>query len=96
MMNGFYRWLDRKLNNQRLEKASLSTRDDQPRPIAQHGLDQYGLNFNVYRASGGYVIELRQYDRKNDRNNNSLHIITDDMELGAELSKIIIVETLRS
>ena len=91
MMKGFYRWLDRKLKNQRLEKASLSTRDDQPRPI-----DQYGLNFNVYRATGGYVIDVRQYDHKNDRNKNSLHIVTEDMDLGAEMSKIIIVETLRS
>lgn len=91
MMDRFYRWLDRKLKNQRLEKGTLSTRDDQLRPI-----DQHGLSFNVYRATGGYVIELRQYDRKNDRSNNSLHIVTDEMELGAEISKIIIVETLRS
>ena len=55
-----------------------------------------GMNFTVYRANGGHVIETRQYERKRDENNYGLHIITDDKDLGEEISKIITFERLRS
>jgi hypothetical protein len=54
------------------------------------------MNFSVYRASGGTIIETRRYDRKRDTNDNSLHIITDDKDLGEEIGKIITFENLRS
>ena len=60
------------------------------------GLDSPGMNFTVYRASGGHIVEHRTYDRKTDRNNHSLHIITDDKDLGEELGKIITFENLRN
>lgn len=59
-------------------------------------LSSQGMNFTVYRANGGHVIEHRVYDRKTDRNNNSLHVITDDKDLGEEIGKIITFENLRS
>ena len=59
-------------------------------------IESNGMNFTVYKASGGHIIEHRVYDRKTDRNNNSLHIITDDKDLGEEISKIITFESLRS
>ena len=59
-------------------------------------IEANGMNFTVYKASGGHIIEHRVYDRKTDRNNNSLHIITDDKDLGEEIGKIITFESLRS
>jgi hypothetical protein len=41
------------------------------------------------------VVETRTYDRVKDRNNNQLHIITDDKDLGKELGRIITLEVLR-
>ena len=52
------------------------------------------MTFNITKASGGWVIEHRQYDRHKDRNNNSVHIITDDKDLGEEIGKIITFESL--
>ena len=63
---------------------------------ASRSIDTNGMNFTVYRANGGHVIETRKYDRKRDENNNSLHIITDDKDLGEEIGKIITFENLRS
>ena len=54
-----------------------------------------GMRLQVYRASGGYVVETRSYDRKNDRNHNTMHIITDDEDLGERIGKIIMMEALR-
>lgn len=58
-------------------------------------IDSPGMNFTVYRASGGHIIETRTYDRHKDRNNHGLHIITDDKELGEEIAKIITFENLK-
>lgn len=52
------------------------------------------MTLNVTKANGGWVIENRQYDKRTDRNNNSVHIITDDKDLGEEIGKIITFESL--
>jgi hypothetical protein len=54
-----------------------------------------GFRLNIYGASGGTIVETTKYDRKHDENRNSLHIITDDKDLGEELGKIITMEQLR-
>jgi len=54
-----------------------------------------GFRLNVYGASGGTIVETTKYDRKHDENRHSLHIITDDKDMGEELSKIITMEQLR-
>jgi hypothetical protein len=63
--------------------------------IEPAGFDSDGLRLQVYRASGGYVIETRSYDRRSDRNNNTMHVITDDQDLGQALGKIVMMEALR-
>ena len=57
--------------------------------------DSDGMRLQVYRASGGYVVETRSYDRRSDRNNNTMHVITDDQDLGQALGKIVMMEALR-
>lgn len=54
-----------------------------------------GFRLNVYGASGGTIVETTKYDRKSDENRHSLHVVTDDKDLGEELSKIITMEQLR-
>lgn len=61
-----------------------------------NSIDSPGMNFTVYRASGGHIIETRTYDRHKDRNNHGLHIITDDKDLGDEIGKIITYENLKA
>jgi hypothetical protein len=53
------------------------------------------LNFRMFKAANGYVMEVRQYDRRTDRHNNELYLITDDQDLGAEISKIITLESMK-
>jgi len=54
-----------------------------------------GFRLNVYSASGGTIVETTKYDRKSDENRHSLHVVTDDKDLGEELAKIITMESLR-
>ena len=58
-------------------------------------LHSHSFRLNVYGASGGTIIETTKYDRKSDENRHSLHVVTDDKDLGDALSKIITMEQLR-
>jgi len=68
---------------------------DIPQVVEGSRLDSEGMRLQIYRANGGYVIETRTYDRHKDRSNNSMHIITDNDDLGDCLSKIVMMEALQ-
>lgn len=53
------------------------------------------MNFRVYRATGGFVVETNSYDVNTDRSRSNLHIITDDQDMGQEIGKILTMEALR-
>lgn len=54
-----------------------------------------GIRFQVYKATGGFVVETSMYDQRTDRHSNSIHIITDEQDLGQQIGKIITMETLK-
>ena len=58
-------------------------------------IQSQGFRLNIYSASGGTIIETTKYDRQKDDHRHSLHVVTDDKELGEELAKIITMESLR-
>jgi len=54
------------------------------------------LNFKVYSAVGGKIVEFRQYDRHKDRNFHQTYIITNDQDFGERISKIATMEVLKN
>jgi hypothetical protein len=58
-------------------------------------LHSRGFRLQVFSASGGTIVETTKYDRKSDENRHSLHVVTEDKDLGEELAKIITMEQLR-
>ena len=81
-------------------RSWLMNDDDTPDPYSiedENGPDLNSQSFrlNIYGASGGTIIETTKYDRKSDENRHSLHIVTEDKDLGQELAKIITMEQLR-
>ena len=58
-------------------------------------IQSQGFRLNIYGAAGGTIIETTKYDRQKDDHRHSLHVVTDDKELGEELAKIITMESLR-
>ncbi len=54
-----------------------------------------GMRFQLYRASGGYVVETRVYDHRNDRSDIKMYVITEEQDVGHEIGKIITMESLR-
>ncbi len=53
-----------------------------------------GMNFTVYNATGGKVIQLSSYDSRTDSNRTSLYVITDQENLGEELAQILPIVNL--
>ena len=53
------------------------------------------LNFRVFSAVGGQVVEFRRYDRKADRSDTSTYIVTKDQDFGEKISKIASLEMLK-
>jgi hypothetical protein len=53
------------------------------------------LNFKVYSAVGGKVVEFSRYDRKIDRHDHSIYVIGKDDDFGDKIAKIATLETLK-
>ena len=97
-----------RIEKQKTMKLTLKQRfrqwllDSPPEIEADHGiyveedkLSSEGMRLQIYKASGGFVVETRSYDRRTDRNSNSMHVITDDQDLGDALGKIVMMEALK-
>lgn len=95
-MKFLFNWLYTKLLESREINTDSIGHQPSSRLVSSHQLESTGLELVIYRASGGHIVECRIYDRKTDRNDNKLHIITDDKDLGEELGRIITYENLRS
>jgi hypothetical protein len=54
------------------------------------------LNFKVYSAVGGKIVEFRRYDRQRDRNDHQTYIITNDQDFGERIAKIATMENLKA
>lgn len=92
-MKWFFKWLYKKIDSSR---DDLVVQDKQGILGHPRNFSEIGMDFTVYRANGGTLIETRMYDRKTDRNSTGLHIITDEKDLGEEIAKIITYERIRS
>ena len=53
-----------------------------------------GLNFTVFNAIGGKVVQFSSYDPRTDRHYNAIYVVTDQEDLGEELGQIITKESL--
>ena len=104
MIKWFYRWLDNKIQNSRYEEDDGSVPLNTVTSKRRRGLstvresDDFAsepIQFKMYKAAGGWAIEFRQYDNRNDRMDTSLYVVNGEEELGNNISKIITMEALK-
>ena len=60
------------------------------------GASRHRINFTVYRANGGMMVEYNRYDERKDHHSCELHIVHPDQDLGEALAKIVTFESLKS
>lgn len=53
------------------------------------------LNFTVFSAVGGKVIEFRRYDRRTDRSDSTMYVIGKDENFGEKIAKISTLEIMK-
>jgi len=73
-------------------RAEISIREDRP----SIGSSRHRMNFTVYCANGGVLVEVNRYDERKDQHHCELHIVTPDEDLGNALGKIVTFESLKS
>lgn len=94
-------WIKRMLSRSRDDDADLDIRGLTVSPSRiergdpQIDQPERAIQFTVYNANGGRVVETRRYDRQKDRNLNGLYVITSDQDFGKEIDKIITMESLK-
>ena len=91
------KWVREDWNNARQEQdcyptpnlssmTTISTRDVNSDPT---------LQFKIYTAIGGKVVEFSRYDRQKDRSFHDIYIIGKDEDFGAKIAKIAMLENLK-
>ena len=81
--------------NSSIDKLSTglsNSNDDRP----SIGSSRHRMNFVVYRANGGVLVEINRYDERKDQHYCELHIVHPDENLGDALGKIVTFESLKS
>jgi hypothetical protein len=74
-------------------RAEISFTEDRPNHL---GSSRHRMNFTVYRANGGTIVEYNKYDERKDQHHCDLHIVHEDQDLGAALGRIVTFESLKS
>jgi hypothetical protein len=97
-MNWFKRmvckWVREDWDNARNEQDCYAT----PKSIAVSSRDvnsEPTLQFKIYNAIGGKVVEFSRYDRQKDRNYHDIYIIGKEEDFGAKIAKIAMLESLK-
>ena len=73
-------------------QTGISINEDRP----SIGSSRHRMNFTVYRANGGVMVEINRYDERKDHHHCELHIVHPDENLGDALGKIVTFESLKS
>jgi len=98
-MNWFKRmvvgWVKDDWNGARLEQDCYpSTKNSIGINSRDIGSD-VSLQFKVYNAIGGKIVEFSRYDRKSDRAEHQIYIIGKDEDFGEKIAKISTFEVLK-
>ena len=96
-------WILKRAKHIRSREETITSIDRAERGIgismkeaASIGGSKHRMNFTVYRANGGMMVEYNRYDDRKDHHHCELHIIHPDQDLGDALAKIVTFESLKS
>lgn len=53
------------------------------------------LNFRIFSAQNGKILEFRRYDSKTDRNHTTTYIIDRETDIGEYVSKCVSLELMK-
>ena len=86
-------WLRQAVRNWLMQEAPIMLKEtvvssrDAPR--------QDGLNFSLYKAVGGHVLESRVYNSRTDRHDGTLYMIHEDDDFAKQVAQAIMLEQFK-
>lgn len=104
-MKWFDRWIQRAYNRARehdecmpIEMAQTKSRGNTlsaNKRVASSYEDAGVINFTVYSANGGKIVETVRFDDRQGREQVNRYVIGEDADFSESLSKIVTMEYLR-
>lgn len=94
-MKWFNKWLANKVRKGLEHEKEVNSSIHNPISRGPQELSSRGMTFTLYHGVGGYVVEMRNYNKKTDMHDTSLHIISSDKDLGESLTKVITYELVK-
>ena len=90
------RWLKRKLRHWLNEEDEIELSSTKVVALDRQTPAHNGLNFSLYRAVGGHVLESRNYNQKTDRTDSTLYMIHEDEDFAKQVAQAIMLESMKS
>ncbi len=102
MFKWINKWFNKKVQNAWDEARNQAMPSDDSMKISPaislgrgRRIEQNGMNFSIYQAVGGHIMEYSCYDERTDNHTKTLHIITSDSDLGQSIAHVITYEMLK-
>lgn len=86
-------WLRRAVRNWLNQEESIQLRETVV--ASRDTVNQQGMNFSLYRAVGGHVLECRVYNAKTDRHDGTLYMIHEDEDFAKQVAQAIMLEQMK-
>jgi hypothetical protein len=89
------RWLRRKLRHWLNEEDEIKLSRGIVVERDHDRLSQNGMNFCLYKAVGGHILESRAYNPKTDRSEGTLYMIHEDQDFAKQVAQSIMLEQIK-
>ena len=89
------RWILKWLSTTEDDSAKYGTIREIVSSAPRSSPSREGLNFVLYSAVGGHVLECRNYDRRTDTNNSTLYMVHEDQDFAEQVAKSIMLEMMK-
>lgn len=88
-------WLRRVIRNWLQQEEPLRMNKGLETVTAREVPRQDGLNFILYKAVGGHILESRVYNSKTDRHEGTLYMIHEDQDFAKQVAQSIMLEQFK-
>lgn len=89
------KWLKRKLLNWLASDENQYGIVKETIVSSREGPQQNGMNFCLYKAVGGHILESKVYNHKIDRNEGTLYMIHEDEDFAKQVAQAIMLEQMK-
>lgn len=95
-MNWLRKWLNKRHDEKCVDRPmALNVTASSGTKVRSHYEDDTSIQFRIYNANGGKIVETTSYDKRISRETTQLYIINDDEDFTTSLGKIVTMEFIR-